>query len=117
MDLVRHRTASLYPFARFGDTWRLGVIEHPRHGGWMVCGGHVEPGETSEQAVLCETAEETGYRARLLPPAGHALPADYPHPGADTRACVDGAPRWRVSMPTGADGARTGAGAARASTC
>ncbi|MEV4502579.1 DUF6624 domain-containing protein [Streptomyces klenkii] len=104
MDLVRHSTASLYPFARFGDTWRMGVIEHPRHGGWMAPGGHIEPGETPEQAALRETTEETGHRARLLPPAGYALPADYPHPETGAEACVDGAPWWTVNMPAGVDG-------------
>ncbi|MFI0742767.1 NUDIX domain-containing protein [Streptomyces sp. NPDC021100] len=105
MDRVRHRTASLYLFARFGDTWRLGVIAHPRLGGWMVPGGHIEPpGETSEQAALREAAEETGYRARLLSPAGYALPAHYPHPAAAAEAHAGGAPWWTVRMPVGADG-------------
>ncbi|WP_190020330.1 DUF6624 domain-containing protein [Streptomyces hiroshimensis] len=101
---VRHETASVYLFARFGPLWRLGVIEHPRHGGWMVPGGHTRPGEGPEQAAVRETIEETGYRPRLLPAAGRTLPADYPHPEAMPAEPPPGsAPWWAVAIPAGPD--------------
>ena len=40
--------------------------------------GHVEPGETVEQAALREVREETGYvHLRLLAPLGEALRAEF----------------------------------------
>ncbi|MCM2431043.1 NUDIX domain-containing protein [Streptomyces sp. RKAG337] len=53
------------------------VIEHPRIGGELAPGGHVDEGESPEQAAVREVLEETGHRARLLAPPA---PADYPHP-------------------------------------
>ncbi|CAM5308888.1 DUF6624 domain-containing protein [Streptomyces abikoensis] len=101
---TRHRTASVYLFARFGADWRIGLIAHPRRGGEMVPGGHVEPGECPARAALRECFEETGYRVRLLPPAGQALPATYPHP-EEGRAAVPSGPQpwWVVNMPAAAD--------------
>ncbi|MEU1375935.1 DUF6624 domain-containing protein [Streptomyces triculaminicus] len=100
---VRHERASVYLFARFGSLWRLGVIEHPRYGGWMISGGHVEPGESPEETVVREVLEETGHRVRLLQAAGQVLPADYPHPQAAGRT-ARGRSWWVVAVPAGPDG-------------
>ncbi|MFI1800174.1 DUF6624 domain-containing protein [Streptomyces sp. NPDC020379] len=95
----------MYLLARFGSLWRLGVIEHPHHGRWMVSGGHLEPGETPEQAALRETVEETGYRPRLLPSAGHGLPRGYPRfPARPVHATESRPAWWTVVMPAGPDG-------------
>lgn len=106
MDARRqHPTASVYLFARMGATWRMGVIAHPRLGGEMPPGGHIEPGESPAQAAVRETLEETGYRVRLLPPAGCALPADYPHPEARLTAIASSSssPWWVVDIPAAPD--------------
>jgi 8-oxo-dGTP pyrophosphatase MutT (NUDIX family)/uncharacterized damage-inducible protein DinB len=42
-------------------------------GRWSVIGGHVEPGETPEQAVHREVAEETGLTLTRCRSAGHLL--------------------------------------------
>lgn len=77
-DLVRHTTASVFLFTRWGRSWRLCVVEHPRLGGHLVAGGHGEGAEGPVETALREVEEETGYRARLLPPP---LPNGYPHAG------------------------------------
>jgi mutator protein MutT len=38
----------------------------PKGGHWCFPGGHLEPGETSRQAVVRELAEETGLHVRIL---------------------------------------------------
>jgi 8-oxo-dGTP diphosphatase len=38
----------------------------PRAGAWTLPGGHVEPGETLEAAVVREVLEETGVEARVV---------------------------------------------------
>lgn len=92
-DLVVHETASCYGFARFGREWRLCVIEHPRLGGELVPGGHIEDGEDALTAAVREVHEETGHQVRLLSPP---LPEGYPHPAAPSA--------WHVvSMPAAAD--------------
>ncbi|MFD7236826.1 NUDIX domain-containing protein [Streptomyces syringium] len=101
---TRHRTASVYLCARFGAAWRMGVVAHSRLGGEMAPGGHVKPGESPAQTALRECFKETGYRARLLPPIGLPLPADYPHPVSGQVADSSNAgPWWVVIMPATAD--------------
>jgi 8-oxo-dGTP diphosphatase len=50
----------------------------PGAGLWSLPGGRVEPGESDEQAVVREVAEETGLRVTCGPLAGTA---DRPGPG------------------------------------
>ncbi|MFI5864677.1 DUF6624 domain-containing protein [Streptomyces sp. NPDC051546] len=93
---IRHQTASTFLFSRFGASWRMCVIEHPRHGGYLAPGGHVRElqGEAPQEAAIREALEETGYLPRLLPPPP---PVGYPHPA------VPG-PWWTVDIPAGPDG-------------
>lgn len=48
---------------------RVLLHRHKRLGVWLQPGGHVDPGETCEQAAVRETAEETGVASRLDPRA------------------------------------------------
>ncbi|MCG3038985.1 NUDIX domain-containing protein [Streptomyces sp. S1A] len=93
---IKHPTASVFPFALVDGRWRLGMIEHPRLGWWMVPGGHVEAGETPDQGALRELVEESGFTGRLLPAPGPELPAGYPHPAV-------AAPWWTVEIPAARD--------------
>lgn len=75
-----------------------GVIlhRHRRLGIWVQPGGHVDPGETPEQAALRETLEETGIVVHHLDPAllfhvdVHPGPRGHTH--YDLRYVVIGAP-------------------------
>lgn len=92
-DLVVHKTTSCYAFARFGQEWRLCLIERPSIEGGLVPGGHTEDGEDALTAAVREVLEETGHRVRLLAPL---LPEGYPHSAAPSV--------WHVvSMPAAAD--------------
>jgi 8-oxo-dGTP pyrophosphatase MutT (NUDIX family) len=44
------------------------LLRHRRLGIWVQPGGHVDAGESPDQAALRELAEETGLRARHLEP-------------------------------------------------
>lgn len=56
------RTA--YAIAFDGD--RFLMVWHNERGGWEMPGGHVEPGETSEQACVREFMEEAGYEIEVV---------------------------------------------------
>jgi len=43
------------------------LVYHNKFGRWMCPGGHVEPDELPDAAVLREVLEETGLRVRFLP--------------------------------------------------
>jgi ADP-ribose pyrophosphatase YjhB (NUDIX family) len=58
---------------RSGEAPRAALIgRHDRRGRllWSLPKGHLEPGESAEQAALREVEEETGIRGRLLAPLG-----------------------------------------------
>lgn len=44
--------------------------KEPARGCWSLPGGHVEPGETHEEAVVREVAEETGLPVRVVREVG-----------------------------------------------
>lgn len=47
-----------------GNGGRVLFVEHPERG-WEIPGGHVEPGETPDEAMLRELYEETGLRGAI----------------------------------------------------
>lgn len=96
MTVIKHATASVFPFAVVGGRWCLGMIEHPRLGWWMVPGGHEEEWETSAQCALRELTEESGRKGRLLPAPVMELPVGYPHPAVT-------APWWTVEVQASRD--------------
>ena len=60
----RHLTASAFVISSRGVI----LHRHRRLGIWVQPGGHVDPGETPEQAAVRETLEETGLAATHLDP-------------------------------------------------
>ncbi len=56
------RTA--YAIAFDGD--RFLMVWHNKRNGWEMPGGHVEEGETSEQAATREFMEEAGYEIEVI---------------------------------------------------
>ncbi len=45
---------------------RFLMVWHKKRNGWEMPGGHVEEGETSEQAAAREFLEEAGYEIRIV---------------------------------------------------
>jgi 8-oxo-dGTP diphosphatase len=59
-------------------TWEVLIIERRHRRDWSLPKGHLEPGETAEQAALRELEEETGVRGRIL---GYLATTRYPITG------------------------------------
>ena len=76
---------------------RVLLHRHKRLGIWLQPGGHVDPGESVEEAALREVAEETGVAGRLVGDA--PLHVDV-HEGPRGHVHLD--VRWLVRAPTGA---------------
>lgn len=41
-------------------------LKHKKYGFWLQPGGHVEPGETPDEAAIRETLEETGLKVEVV---------------------------------------------------
>ncbi|AZC54171.1 NUDIX hydrolase [Pseudomonas chlororaphis] len=61
--LDRHFTASAFVL---NPDRKMLLLHHRKLGVWLYPGGHIEPGETPDVAVLREIYEETGIHAALL---------------------------------------------------
>ena len=53
------------PPMKIGEGGRVLFVKRPTRG-WEIPGGHLEPGETPEQALLRELKEETGVEGELV---------------------------------------------------
>lgn len=72
-ELDRHFTATA--FVAWRD--RLLLHRHAKLGIWLPCGGHLEPGETPDEAAVREVFEESGVRVELM--GERALEVAEPH--------------------------------------
>jgi 8-oxo-dGTP pyrophosphatase MutT (NUDIX family) len=55
-----------------GEREYLLVEARGRAGEWVLPKGHIEPGETPEQAAVREVQEEAGVRAEVVAPTGES---------------------------------------------
>lgn len=67
-ESVASPAALVFPF--YGDRVVLGDIAHR---GWCIPSGHIEPGETSEEAVRREAWEEAGITLHRVAYLGHFI--------------------------------------------
>lgn len=67
--MERQRSAGGVVFRGAGAAARVLLIQD-RFGRWTFPKGHIEPGETAEEAALREIREETGCAGRIVAPLG-----------------------------------------------
>ncbi|MEA2576065.1 MAG: 8-oxo-dGTP diphosphatase [Chloroflexia bacterium] len=93
-------------YRRVGDTYEVVAVHRNRHTDWSLPKGHIEKGETQEQAALREVKEETGLDARIVDRLGEVV-YFYRRPRGLTRKVVHhflmeytggefGPPNWEV---------------------
>jgi 8-oxo-dGTP diphosphatase len=93
-------------YRRVGDTYEIVAVHRNRHTDWSLPKGHIEKGETHEQAALREVKEETGLDARIVDALGEVV-YFYRRPKGLTRKVVYhflmehtggafGSPNWEV---------------------
>ncbi len=72
-----HQAAAVVPIA---DDGKILLIDHYRFQtdtrGWEIPAGKIDDGETPEQAIARELAEETGHRAASFMPLGRYHPSN-----------------------------------------
>ncbi|MDQ3704891.1 MAG: NUDIX hydrolase [Chloroflexota bacterium] len=95
-------------YRRVGDTYEVVAVHRNRHTDWSLPKGHIEKGETQEQAALREVKEETGLDARIVDALGEVV-YFYRRPKGLTRKVVYhflmehtggefGPPNWEVDQ-------------------
>lgn len=93
-------------YRRVGDTFEVVAVHRNRHTDWSLPKGHIEKGETREQAAVREVKEETGLDARIVDALGEVV-YFYKRPRGLTRKVVYhflmehtggefGPPNWEV---------------------
>ena len=55
------------------DAYEVALVYRKRHDDWSLPKGHIEEGETREEAALREVKEETGLDARITEPLGEIV--------------------------------------------
>lgn len=49
-----------------GDNLKIALVYRPRHNDWSLPKGHIDAGETIEEAALREVVEETGCAGEII---------------------------------------------------
>ncbi len=95
-------------YRRNGADYDIAVVQRARHNDWSLPKGHIEAGESREQAAIREVQEETGLDARIVSSLGEVV-YFYRRPGGDLIRKVvyhylmeitggePGGPNWEVS--------------------
>lgn len=68
--MVREFSAGGVVFKKIRDQILWMVVQHSGYKGWIFPKGHVEKGETSEEAATREVKEETGIEAKIIQKIG-----------------------------------------------
>jgi mutator protein MutT len=66
--MTKKRPRAAVAIIKQGRTWLLGLstAEDDRQNRWCFPGGHIEAGETPEQAAVREAYEETGIKCKAI---------------------------------------------------
>ena len=80
MDLERHFTATGFVV----DKKSILLHWHKKLSMWLPPGGHIEPGEDPQQAIIREVLEETGLSVKVLHTGPD--PVSYTHLTLPTKA-------------------------------
>jgi len=60
-------------FRQMDGRYEILAVNRARHSDWSLPKGHIEQGETREQAAIREVKEETGVDARIIEPIGEII--------------------------------------------
>lgn len=60
-------------FRKTGQGYEIVAVNRARHSDWSLPKGHIEEGETQEQAAIREVKEETGLDAKIIEPIGEVV--------------------------------------------
>lgn len=60
-------------YRRNGAGYEIVAVQRARHDDWSLPKGHIEAGESREQAAIREVKEETGLDAQVVTPIGEVV--------------------------------------------
>ncbi len=86
--MKREYSAGAYIFRRSGSSFKLLMLKRLREGSYDLPKGHIEDGETEEQAAKREIMEEVGLRVDLMPSFRDVANYEYYRDGRKVRKTV-----------------------------